>query len=214
MLRSLYGGGKKNTRPVGDPRPRDDGVGNITSISYSRIIRESKTDLQDPVVIMPYTDTFAVVEMESHGWVELKTFRSTLRSILYKILANQSSGIFAAAAIVTMVKNAQSAPFDVDIRFPDESIYVDIDHSYVSSRLIAITKALNACRRRCQEEEREGDRCYYHYDVSEFQSLENAAKELISPKVSSDFLQKSDMINFGFYTRESFESNFDFNPYG
>lgn len=38
---------------------------------------------------------------------------------------------------------AEPPPFDPNTRFPDETIYVDLNHSYVSSRLRAMIAALS-----------------------------------------------------------------------
>lgn len=89
---------------------------------------------------MPYGWTTQAMEFEAHGWVSFRNFKATLRSMAFKNMAVQAN---RDAALEALDELAQPPPFDTNTRFPDNAIFVDLDHSYVATRLRAMTAALS-----------------------------------------------------------------------
>lgn len=145
---------------------------------------------------MPYVERSRVLELETHGWVDLQTFRSKIRSIWYRSSLNEPNKASDSCNIILDL--VDMPPFDLHQRFPDSIMYVDIDHPYVATRLHNIIENLSWM-------DRNGGTTPVNPEFAlKVTTLKSAVSQLICPDTTVD-----DQTEFGNYTRDSFEQVFE-----
>lgn len=75
------------------------------------------------------------MELQTHRWVNLKLFRKQIGSLIYETKLNFKNYKAIMHSAISKFRNIQSVPFGQHKRFSDNSIYVDMDHPYVTTRL-------------------------------------------------------------------------------
>jgi len=156
---------------------------------------------------MPYGWTTQLLDFEAHGWVEIRTFKATLRSMAFKNMDVQANRDAALTSLEDMVC---PPPFDEKTRFPDQAIFVDLDHSYNSTRLRALVAASSYKDR--QNEMNEG--ISTPNPAVETRLNNNMSDALLAFSYACNEMRQAhggydieDQHIFGIYTRASFEAS-------
>ncbi|CAI6360860.1 unnamed protein product [Macrosiphum euphorbiae] len=163
---------------------------------------------------MPYEWTLVAEDFESHSWCELGPSRRAVRGIMTKNMTVQTD-CDAILKFIDELPNKNS-PFSVTERFPENKIYVDLNHYHNVNNLRLMTIAActfkglqnvktlnhqNGRGRNSAPTPLVEDRIYYKQVNDAIVSYSHAVHNLFAPHS----ICINDQHIFGIYTRASFE---------
>lgn len=152
---------------------------------------------------MPYGWHTEALMLSSHHWMEY----TALMTVMNRFKCKQFTRKNIRDEMLTTLENLQiDLPFSPNDRFPEDKIYIDLNHSVPSRILMQLTSALDLSDRQ-QEKGRPGPDAV---DVRSYSNLEDAKLafyasvraflDLVGPLA----IERAHIV--GVYTRGSFES--------
>lgn len=152
-----------------------------------------------------YGWTREVVELSAHHWIEYNSLMRTLNMMKFKSFSVKA---VRDAMRVTLENLPMNIPFDVNNRFPDDAIYLDLNHSVPNNLMRQMVTALDLSDRDNEKGRHEPDaqrlRAYSNLEdakVAFYQALYAFLDLLGSLPADSAYV-------VGAYTQLSFEKQF------
>ncbi|APT35497.1 ORF5 [Adelphocoris suturalis virus] len=157
---------------------------------------------------MPYAWHNEALILQTHHWCLYNSFLNVIRRARYISFSVKAQREGVRNALENMQINL---PFSVNNRFPDEAIYIDLDHSVPSRLLTQIMLALDFSDRQAEKGRVIPDsvevRSYSNFEdakVAYYQAVGNFI-DLVGP------MAVETAHIFGVYTRSSFEAEHSLN---
>nr|UTQ79659.1 hypothetical protein 3 [Myzus persicae nege-like virus 1] len=153
-----------------------------------------------------YGWTLEAALIDTHNWVSLKTYRMALKSITFKNIGVQAN----RDAVLQVLDGLGSpvTPFDVSKRFPDNEIWVDLDHPYINTHFRTIVAACSY-KDRQNEKNREVSTPIPSVENKLFSNLNDAivafGHAVSQLRQAHIGYAVEDQHIFGIYTQTSFE---------
>lgn len=152
---------------------------------------------------MPYGWHNEANLLHSHHWVNYGHFVRLLQR--YKFMSFSVKA--KRTELLTALENMPSdPPFSIDTRFPDDAIYIDMDHSVPSKILMQLSMALDYADRQSEKGRGQPDnietRAYSNFEDAKtaFYNSLRSLLDLVGP------LPIESAHIFGIYVRVNFES--------
>lgn len=154
---------------------------------------------------MPYGWHNEASLIATHHWLEFNSFKTVFRSFRFKQFSLKSH---RDEMMVTLANLPVYLPFAIDKRFPDDGIFIDLDHSLVSRMIAQLTMALDFADRQTEKGRAVPDnidtRIYSNMEDAKV-SFYNVIRSLLD--ISGPVPVESAHV-FGVYVRTSFEREF------
>lgn len=155
---------------------------------------------------MPYGWHNQVSLAATHQWVEYMSFMNLLRSFRFRQFSLKAHRDEMMVALLNLQTNI---PFSADTRFPENGIYIDLNHSLVARMLTQLSLALDFSDRQTEKGRNVPD----SIDTRTSSNMEDAKVSFYNVVRSLLDLTGSVPVEsahvFGVYTRTSFEREYN-----
>lgn len=152
---------------------------------------------------MPYGWHGEAALLQSHHWMAYSSFVSVLHRIRFMSFTVKAS----RDQIRNILENlAVNTPFSISTRFPDDAIYIDLDHSVPSRLITQIMLAIDLSDRQTEKGRPTADNISQR-EHSNFEDAKVAYYQAVGNLIDLVGPMKIETAHiFGVYTQGSFES--------